>query len=445
MPDKRATSPADAATKEKRKAASTHEVIQDLRERIASQALLPGTRVPEEDLAQAYDIPRAKAREVLATLEDRALVERVPNKGAVVAFVDMETTYRLYQVREALDGLAVRLAIANATPADWEAMQALLGEPFEQSLKDGDIEAHVATIEQFRNHIKTLARNPVLSDMIERIYDRTRVSMRRVALLPGRSEMGIKQYRALLDAGCPTVFLGDPQAWKRDAAFDAGLPTPALLYRPGAQAPGAAPAHWKLTAMMDQHAFLKVAEDDGLRVGDIFRIGIVVDDLVHRLDGTLRGALILRHVGNLLRIGKADHVLNISGILGARILPQEPAAGCDRHIVLVGTRGNEGLHDKRLLAPFGKGILLVDRLELARGFRHVAGVHVGKPLLVQNVRRIGLDAELGNVDIRIGLAGRDGDTCTDQQQRNGDPPHRTLHCTRPYMLHSTVPTSRANT
>jgi DNA-binding FadR family transcriptional regulator len=32
------------------------------------------------------------------------------------------------------------------------------------------------------------------------IYDRTRVSMRRVALLPGRSEMGIKQYRALLDA-----------------------------------------------------------------------------------------------------------------------------------------------------------------------------------------------------------------------------------------------------
>jgi DNA-binding GntR family transcriptional regulator len=191
MPTKRATASADAAAPETRKAASTHEVILDMRERIASQALLPGTRVPEEDLAQAYDIPRAKAREVLATLEDRALVERVPNKGAVVALVDMETTYRLYQVREALDGLAVRLAMANATPADWEAMQALLGEPFEQS---------VATIEQFRNHIKELARNPVLSDMIERIYDRTRVSMRRVALLPGRSEMGIKQYRALLDA-----------------------------------------------------------------------------------------------------------------------------------------------------------------------------------------------------------------------------------------------------
>ena len=83
---------------------------------------------------------------MLATLEDRALVERVPNKGAVVALVDMETTYRLYQVREALDGCWS----SPMPPADWEAMQALLGEPFEQSLKDGDIEAHVATIEQFR-------------------------------------------------------------------------------------------------------------------------------------------------------------------------------------------------------------------------------------------------------------------------------------------------------
>ena len=33
---------------------------------------------------------------------------------------------------------------------------------------------------------------------------------------------------------------------KRDAAFDAGLPTPALQYRPGELAPHVSPAHWKL-------------------------------------------------------------------------------------------------------------------------------------------------------------------------------------------------------
>ena len=43
---------------------------------------------------------------------------------------------------------------------------------------------------------------------------------------------------------------------KRDAAFDSGLPTPALHYRPGASAPSPAPANWSLTKMMDQHAYM---------------------------------------------------------------------------------------------------------------------------------------------------------------------------------------------
>ena len=56
---------------------------------------------------------------------------------------------------------------------------------------------------------------------------------------------------------------------KRDAAFDAGLPSPSLRYRPGADAPILAPAHWALTRMMDQHAFMHIAEEDDLRVGDM--------------------------------------------------------------------------------------------------------------------------------------------------------------------------------
>ena len=56
---------------------------------------------------------------------------------------------------------------------------------------------------------------------------------------------------------------------KRDAAFDAGFPVPALHYRPGEAAPNAAAEHWKVTAMMDQHAFLEVNDEDDLRVGDM--------------------------------------------------------------------------------------------------------------------------------------------------------------------------------
>ncbi|WP_102795168.1 amino acid deaminase [Bowmanella denitrificans] len=56
---------------------------------------------------------------------------------------------------------------------------------------------------------------------------------------------------------------------KRDAAFDAGLPTPMLHYRPGDKAPVPTPAHWQLTRIMDQHAMLKISAEDKLTVGDI--------------------------------------------------------------------------------------------------------------------------------------------------------------------------------
>jgi len=61
---------------------------------------------------------------------------------------------------------------------------------------------------------------------------------------------------------------------KRDAAFDAGLPVPALRFRPGDVAPRAAPQHWVVTEMMDQHTYLQIATQDDLRVGDMIGFDI---------------------------------------------------------------------------------------------------------------------------------------------------------------------------
>lgn len=75
--------------------------------------------------------------------------------------------------------------------------------------------------------------------------------------------------QSLPEPGRAIIALG-----KRDAAFDAGLPTPALWYRPGQAEPGAAPAHWKLSAMMDQHAFMQIGDGDDIQVGDMIAFDI---------------------------------------------------------------------------------------------------------------------------------------------------------------------------
>jgi D-serine dehydratase len=62
---------------------------------------------------------------------------------------------------------------------------------------------------------------------------------------------------------------------KRDAAFDAGFPEPALHFRPGVDdAPRPAPTAWAITGMMDQHAYLQVDVGDDLRLGDMLAFDI---------------------------------------------------------------------------------------------------------------------------------------------------------------------------
>ena len=93
------------------------------------------------------------------------------------------------------------------------------------------------------------ASNPVARRMAEGL----RPALQLWACVQSRPEPG----RAIVGLG------------KRDAAFDAGLPLPVLRHRSGDAAPQATPAHWRLTAIMDQHAFLELAPEDDLQVGDL--------------------------------------------------------------------------------------------------------------------------------------------------------------------------------
>jgi D-serine dehydratase len=75
--------------------------------------------------------------------------------------------------------------------------------------------------------------------------------------------------QSIPEAGRAIVGMG-----KRDAAFDAGLPVPALHFRPGDATPKPSPVHWTLTKMMDQHAYLHIAPGDDLCVGDMIAFNI---------------------------------------------------------------------------------------------------------------------------------------------------------------------------
>jgi D-serine deaminase-like pyridoxal phosphate-dependent protein len=75
--------------------------------------------------------------------------------------------------------------------------------------------------------------------------------------------------QSLPEPGFAVIALG-----KRDVAYDAGLPVPLLRYKAGVvPATGDDVSACKVTAVMDQHAFMTVAPGVELRVGDIISFG----------------------------------------------------------------------------------------------------------------------------------------------------------------------------
>ena len=154
----------------------------------------------EGELALEFGVPRSRVREALAVLEQRGLVERIPNRGAVVIRLEPSQVGNLYDVREVLEGLCARLATINGDRARWERALAYFKGPMAKFVADGDIDAYIAGYEAFRREMIDGARNPVLAGMLDSILERTRALIRRIIILPGRAELGLAQHTAVLEA-----------------------------------------------------------------------------------------------------------------------------------------------------------------------------------------------------------------------------------------------------
>jgi DNA-binding GntR family transcriptional regulator len=87
------------------------EVLVDaLRDAILTGRYAPGSHLVQEDLAVAFGVSRIPLREALRRLEGEGLVIISPNRGAIVRPLAPKDVVDLYDVRLALESLAVRRA-----------------------------------------------------------------------------------------------------------------------------------------------------------------------------------------------------------------------------------------------------------------------------------------------------------------------------------------------
>jgi DNA-binding GntR family transcriptional regulator len=153
----------------------------EIRGAILGGDLLPGTVLNQEQLADELGVSTTPLREALRRLESEGFVNMPPHRDAIVAPLDAGELLALYEVREALDSLAARLAAENYDEADADAMAEAAGRLSEDG---GD---PVLANRALHASIYRASHNPVLIAELDSLWDRSdryRIAIRGIARQP---------------------------------------------------------------------------------------------------------------------------------------------------------------------------------------------------------------------------------------------------------------------
>lgn len=144
------------------------QVYRRLSAAILSGDLAPGVKISEPALARQYGVSRGPLREALHRLQERKLITRSARQGPRVVRPSAAALAELFLVREALEGMAARLAASHATVAEIARLRAAVNDNA-AALKDNDgtlMEIDDRHDQDFHFAIAQYSRNPMLTELL---------------------------------------------------------------------------------------------------------------------------------------------------------------------------------------------------------------------------------------------------------------------------------------
>ena len=141
-------------------------VVDQLERDIIFGALLPKQRLYEEELIARFSAKRHVVRAALETLDQRGIVERIPNRGAAVRFYSQQEVEDLYAVRTILHDAGARLIQLPPHPAWLDELRAAQ-DAHSAAVADQDLLRVFETNMRFHRTLFQGTRNPVLVETID--------------------------------------------------------------------------------------------------------------------------------------------------------------------------------------------------------------------------------------------------------------------------------------
>lgn len=175
----------------------TEKVQLALRRAILQQRLVPGTRLPEDAIGEAFGASRTIAREALGRLATEGLVELIPNRGAFVANPSLEEGRGIFIIRAALERAMVRQLSGRVDATAVARLRAMVDEEARLA-EQSDVEA-IRLASEFHLYLAGLTGNPTLERYLVEIISRCSLVMTMYGR-PHSADCGAREHREIVEA-----------------------------------------------------------------------------------------------------------------------------------------------------------------------------------------------------------------------------------------------------
>ena len=143
-------------------------VYSQLREMILSGALEGGTQIEERQLAEEMGVSRTPLREAIGQLSNEGIIEYRPYRGNYVRTFTAKQVNDLYQVRMALESLAMRLAIPKLSQEHIHKIRLILDD-VQRALQNNDMDGYNEADRRFHKAILDISGNETLKEALGRL------------------------------------------------------------------------------------------------------------------------------------------------------------------------------------------------------------------------------------------------------------------------------------
>ena len=170
-----------------------------LREEILSGQLPAGSELQEVALSKTLGVSRGPIREAIGRLAAEGLVTVRPRRGAVVRALSSDEFIEAYQVREALETMAVRLAVPKLTAENVAALEHAIDDMSARGAA-GDVQGFFEANTAFHLVFFDAAGNRMLADLYRHL--RAQIDRHRLRSLELRGDVrrSIAEHKAILRA-----------------------------------------------------------------------------------------------------------------------------------------------------------------------------------------------------------------------------------------------------